>query len=157
MRNFAIIQDGVIANIIIAPADWAEGIDITGMDPMPAIGWHQDESGNFTAPAGFDEPEPPPASRIITNLAFDLRFTAAERVAIEMASLDDPAAPQEARMQSAYIRVALQRANKASYTDLDDPVTRAAVQQFEQYGMIDAGRAIEILDAPVADRERPAA
>ena len=95
------------------------------------------------------------ASRVITNLAFDLRFDAAERVAIELASLDDPSAPMEQRQQAAFIRVSLQRANKASYTNLDDPVTRAAVQQFEQYGMIAEGRAAEILDAPVDDRERP--
>lgn len=93
--------------------------------------------------------------RIITNLAFDLRFTPDERVAIEMASLDDTSASVEAREQAAYIRVALQRADKASWTDLDDPVTRDSVQQFEQYGLIGEGRAAEILDSPVQDAERP--
>ena len=95
------------------------------------------------------------ARRIITNLAFDLRFTPEERVAIEMASLDDTNAPDEIRQQAAYIRVALQRADKASWTDLDDPVTRASVQQFEQYGLIGEGRAAAILDASVQDAERP--
>lgn len=93
--------------------------------------------------------------RIITNLAFDLRFTPNERVAIEMASLDDTSASAEAREQAAYIRVALQRADKASWTDLDDPVTRDSVQQFEQFGLIGEGRAAEILDSPVQDAERP--
>ena len=96
-----------------------------------------------------------PASRIITNLAFDLRFTAAERVTIDLASTDDPAATAEARQQAAYIRVALQRANKASWVDLDAPVTRTSVQQFEVLGLVAEGRAEEILDAPVQDSERP--
>ena len=94
-------------------------------------------------------------SRIITNLAFDLRFETSERVAIEIASLDDPSASMEARQQAAAIRVALQRADKASWVDLDAEVTRMSVQQFEALGLIAEGRATEILDAEVQDSERP--
>lgn len=93
--------------------------------------------------------------RIITNIAFDLRFSADERVAVEMASLDDPTANLEVRQQAAYIRVALQRADKASWVDLDAEVTRSSVQQFEALGLIAIGRAAEILDAEVQDSERP--
>lgn len=96
-----------------------------------------------------------PEPKIVTNLAFDLRFTKEERVAIEMASLDDPSAPNDVRKQAADIRVSLQRADKASWTDLNDPVTRDSVQQFEQFGLIGEGRAAEILDTPVDDSERP--
>ena len=94
-------------------------------------------------------------SRIITNLAFDLRFETSERVAIELASLDDPSASSAARQQAAAIRVALQRADKASWVDLDADVTRMSVQQLEALGLIAEGRATEILDAEVQDSERP--
>ncbi len=98
---------------------------------------------------------PKNSTRIITNLAFDMRFETSERVAIEIAALDDPSATMEARQQAAAIRVALQRADKASWVDLDAEVTRTSVQQFETLGLISAGRAAEILDAEVLDSERP--
>lgn len=151
MRTFAIIEDSVVSNVIVAPA-WTGAIDVTDAEPRPAPGWTFDGE-SFHPPVSAVVPTPPGA-RKITNLAFDLRFTPEERVAIEMASLDDPGAPAAQRQQAAYIRVALQRANKATYTDLDDLVTRSSVEQFEQFGMIATGRAAEILDAPIEDRER---
>lgn len=156
-RTLAQLADGVISNVFLGlAADYPDARDITDMDPMPGIGWRELPGGAFSPPPPVESPqEPDAAHRIITNLAFDLRFTKEERVDIEMASLDDPTAPYEMRRQAADIRVALQRANKASLTDLDDPVTRANVQQFEQYGLIGEGRAAEILDTPVDDSERP--
>ena len=155
MKNFAIIESGTVQNVIIAD-NWPDGVDVTDLDPRPAPGWTYDGT-TFTPPV-FVEPTPEPTvetPRIITNLAFDLRFTTAERVAIEIASLDDPSATMEARQQAAAIRVALQRADKASWVDLDSEVTRESVQQFETLGLISAGRATEILDTEVLDSERP--
>jgi len=103
-------------------------------------------------------PDLPPASEpapIISNLAFDLRFTQAERVAIELASLDDPAAPLPQRTAAATLRVNLGRAAKAQFTDLSDPVTRDGVEQMEALGLLAQGRAAEILDTPVQPGERP--
>jgi len=103
---------------------------------------------------------PPPApepvrDQIITNLAFDLRFTMQERIAIELASIDDPAAPMEQRTQAAALRVSQERSRKAQFTDLADQVTRAGVEQMEALGLLAQGRAAEILDAPIHPGERP--
>jgi len=103
-------------------------------------------------------PELPPApdpAPIISSLAFDMRFTIDERVAIELASADDPAAALDQRSAAARLRVTQERAKKAQFIDLSDPATRAGVEQMETLGLLADGRAAEILDAPVLDQERP--
>jgi len=163
IKTFALIANGTVANLIdTGPDGWPGGIDVTGLIPRPGIGWSYDPETGFTAPAAPEpdpdpepEPDPVPHTRIITNLAFDLRFTLDERVAIELAGLDDPAAAPQQRAQAAALRVSQERAKKASFTDLDNPVTRASVEQMESLGLIGQGRAAEILDAPVQDEERP--
>ena len=96
-----------------------------------------------------------PATRI-TRLAFRNRFTQAEKVAMELAALDDPAAPTAQRQQAAAIRVYLSDMNAATFIDLGRDDTRAGVQALESGGLIGVGRALEILDAPVEAHERPA-
>lgn len=151
----AIVENGAVTNIIVANSpEWPNGIDITSRTPRPGIGWLY-ANDEFIPPAAPPVDPPPALPRHISNLAFDLRLTAAERVAIELASIDNPNANIEARTQAAYLRVALERAKKAQFTNLDDPVTRAGVLQFEAAGLLDEGRALEILDAPVQDSERP--
>jgi len=160
MKIFALIdENGIVVNVIdVGSEGWPEGIDITDMAPRPGIGWQYDADTGFTAPAP-PEPDPAPKSipqnRIITNYAFDMRFTLEERVAIEMAGMDDPAATLEQRAQAAALRVSQERAKKAQFTDLDDPLVISSVQQMEARGLLAAGRAAEILDAPVLDIERP--
>ena len=100
--------------------------------------------------------EPPPASedRRITKLAFRNRFTKAEKAGIEFAALDDPTAPIEQRQQAAALRADLKDQEQATFIDLDDEDTRTGVLTLEAVGLIAAGRAVEILDAPVQDKER---
>lgn len=43
----------------------------------------------------------------------------------------------------------------AKYIDLDDPSTVAGVQLLEQSGLLAAGRAADILGAPVQPGEQP--
>jgi len=162
MKTIALIENGVVANVIdTGPEGWPGGIDISGASPRPGIGWTYAEGTGFTAPTAAElpepgpEPEPAPANRIITNLAFDLRFSDAERIAIEIASLDNPAADMEQRAIAAALRVSKERSNKARFTDLDDATTRAGVEQMEAIGLLAEGRAVAILDAPVLDGERP--
>jgi len=73
---------------------------------------------------------------------------------MEMAALDNPTASMEQRTQAATLRVVLERSHKAEYTDLDDPTTRAGVQQMEALGLLATGRAAEILDSPIQPQER---
>ena len=82
----------------------------------------------------------------ITKLAFRQRFTPAEKASIEIASLDNPAAPIEQRGLAATLRVNQQDIQAATYIDLQRVDTRAGVQALEQYGLIAAGRAAAILD-----------
>jgi hypothetical protein len=96
-----------------------------------------------------------PATRI-TRLAFRNRFTQAEKVALELAALDDPAATMAQRQQAAAIRVHLADVSASTFIDLGRDDTRAGVQALETGGLIGAGRALEILDAPVEAHERPA-
>ena len=95
-----------------------------------------------------------PVTRI-TRLAFRNRFTAAEKVALEIAALDNPAAPMPARAQAAALRANQADLAAATFVDLARPDTRAGVQVLEAAGLLAEGRALEILDAPIVAGERP--
>lgn len=94
---------------------------------------------------------------IITRAAFRARFTQAEKVAIEMAGLDDPAASLEARSQAAAIRTYQKDVDSAEFIDLTAPAAAAGVQALEAIALLSVGRAIEILSAPVQWSELPSA
>ena len=91
----------------------------------------------------------------ITRLAFRNRFTSAEKMALEMAALDDPTAPMAQRQQAAAIRVHLADVATSTFIDLAAQDTRAGVLALEAGGLLTEGRALEILDAPVQPHERP--
>lgn len=100
----------------------------------------------------------PPASatRHITRLAFRNRFTQAEKIALELAALDNPSGTPEQRQQAAAIRVSLADTAAATFIDLDRPDTRSGVVMLETAGLLAASRATAILDAAVLDSERTA-
>jgi len=158
MKIYALLSGSTVYNIIETDADgWPEGIDITELDPRPSIGWTYSEEAGFIAPVQASEPDitPAPESNIITNLAFDRRFTLQERVEIELESQHDPAADMEQRAQAATLRVIQERAKKALFIDLADPETQSGVMYMEQVGLLTTERAIEILTAPIQPGERP--
>lgn len=92
----------------------------------------------------------------ITRLAFRSRFTSTEKVAVEFACLDDPAAPMPQRLQSAALRAHQADLAAATFVDLAREDTRAGVQMLEAAGLLAEGRALEILGAPVLPQERAA-
>lgn len=94
-------------------------------------------------------------SHRITRLAFRNRFTTAEKVALEIAGLDNPAAPMPARAQAAALRANQADLASATFVDLQRADTRAGVQMLETAGLLAAGRALEILDGPIQPSERP--
>lgn len=99
-----------------------------------------------------EDPPAPPASVKITKLAFRQRFTQAEKITIELASLDVPAGTLESRQAAAQMRVWLEDIDAAQFIDLNYGPTRDGVQALESYGLIAAGRAAVILDTePTAD------
>ena len=103
----------------------------------------------------YEAPEITDFGTIITRAAFRSRFTQAEKVAIELAGLDDPSATMEARSQAAAIRTYQKDVDAAEFIDLTDPATAGGVQALEAAGLLASGRAAEILTAPVQWSELP--
>lgn len=96
-----------------------------------------------------------PASRHLTVLAFRNRFTKSEKVRIELAAIDNPAADADARARAAVVRVGQADLAAATYVDVDRADTREDVQAFEAMDLLDApGRALAILDDPILAHER---
>ena len=96
----------------------------------------------------------PAEVKYLSKLGFRNRFTPAEKATIEFAALDSPSAGMPARMQSAGIRAALADQRDATYIDPTRPDTRQGVLDMEAAGLLTAGRALEILDAPIEDHEQ---
>ena len=149
-RAFALIDNGIVSNVILADT-WPGGIDVTNVTPRPGPGWTYDGS-TFTAPPLVEVPPPP---RIITRLALRNRFSFAELVAMEIASMHDATADVSARANAATLRVFQTNLNAAQFIDLDYPALRAGVQQLEALGLLAPGRAAEICDAQVLEGETP--
>ena len=93
--------------------------------------------------------------RRITVLAFRNRFTKLEKILIDIASIDDPNAELNERMNAAAIRADMKDSDSAAYIDLGRDDTRSGVMSMETLGIINAGRALEILDTPVQAHEVP--
>ncbi len=89
----------------------------------------------------------------ITKLAFRQRFTQTEKAGIEIAALDDPAAPMQQRGLAASLRANQQDIQAATYIDLQRADTRSGVMALEQFGLIAAGRAAVILDTVPTEEE----
>ena len=102
----------------------------------------------YTAPT-VEVSAPPYYGRIITRLAFLNRFTDAEAIAIDLASIG-------ATVQAAALRRANAKISAAEEIQLDLPETRAGVLALETAGLIASGRAAQILDSPVQSHEVPA-
>lgn len=136
--NATLIED------VTLPEDWVGGgYAFDGQD------WSVFDQGVIDA--AF--PPAPVPRRWVTRLAFRNRFTHAEKSALEMASLDNPNADMPTRMQAAGLRVAMKDQENATYIDLDRADTRAGTIALETAGLLAAGRALEILDAPIEAHE----
>ena len=137
--------------IVVSIAHLSTAIDaphmvaINELDAMLMGKRHNAQTGEFEAV----EPVPVPELRQITRLAFLDRFTDAEAVAIDLASMG-------ATVDAASVRRYLSKVNAATFIDLDRADTRAGVQALEAGGLLVEGRALEIMDAPVEQHERPA-
>lgn len=136
--RWALIQNGVVANVV--EQDSAPTIEGTWVQTVLAgPGWTYD--GDFHPPVDS-------RPRHVTRLAFLNRFTDAEAIAIDLASIG-------ATVQAASMRRYMQKVNNSAYIDLDRADTRSGVQALEAGGVLAAGRAATILDAEVQESERP--
>ena len=97
------------------------------------------------------EPGPPPVvptERNVSRKAFLSRFTDAEAIDIDLASIG-------ATREAAAVRRYLSKVNAAQHIDLADEETRKGVQALEAAGLLQPGRALAILDAPIEPKELP--
>ena len=97
------------------------------------------------------EPGPPPVQptgRLISNKAFMSRFTDDEAIDIDLASIG-------ATREAAAVRRYLSKVNAAQHIDVADDETRTGVQALEAAGLLQPGRALAILDAPIEPKELP--
>ena len=150
--DYALIKNGLVEQVIVSDAEFAQSIarKWDAVTPAPegcAIGWAWDGEA-FTPPAPPPAPEPTPSPKHITRLAFLNRFTDAEAISIDLASIG-------ATAQEAGLRRYMNKVNAATFIDLARPDTRAGVQALEAGGVLAAGRAAEILDSDILDEERP--
>lgn len=161
IRTLAIIVDDRIDNLIVGnPADFPEALDVTDMQPQPAIGWMRAAPGEaFEPPAAAPVKE----DRRVTRLAFRARIGQANMVKLELASEPPVRAEGETdaaflarRSNAAGLRVMLADVAAATYIDLARADTRAGVNQLEAATLLPAGSAALILDAPIQPHERPA-
>jgi hypothetical protein len=93
--------------------------------------------------------------RRLTKLAFRNRFTTAEKIALEMAQLDDPAGTPQQRQISATLRVILKDLDNSVYIDLDRVETIQGINFLVSIGIISSERGTQILTNPVQNIERP--
>lgn len=116
------------------------------------------EAPAFQNPSWYTPPDPvqvvSETARLITKLAFRLRFTMTERAMIEIASVDRHGDDTPTQIRSATLRACFRDIEAVSYVDLDYPQTRNGVLMLEQAELLGVGRALEILDAPVLPAER---
>ena len=97
------------------------------------------------------EPGPPPelpTGRLVSNKAFLSRYTDDEAIDIDLASMG-------ATREAATVRRYLSKVNAAQHIDLADDETRTGVQALEAAGLLQPGRALVILDAPIEPKELP--
>ena len=102
----------------------------------------------YVAPLPEPEPEPPYVARDVSRKAFLSRFTDPEAVQIDLASIG-------AMVEAAQVRRYLSKVNAAQHIDLADEETRTGVQALEAAGLLQPGRALAILDAPIEPKEVP--
>lgn len=151
-RLLAVISNGLVANVIVGEAtDYPDAIDVTDLSPRPAPGWTFD-GDEFAPPA--DPPAPFYGTRV-TKLAFCQRLTDPVLVAIEIASIHNPAASPAQQQLAAQLRVMQANVQVATFIDLARQDTRAGVQALEAAGLLPVGGAATVLDAPVQAHEVP--
>ena len=133
MAELAIVENSKVVNVIVAPEDWPEGVNITALDPKPAIGWGY-ENGAFVAPPLVTPPEPEPPAPTTTpymsHFGFLLRFSPAQRLAIR--DRCDKASPN----YDPTLDDAMFLFNSAERIDVTLPLTQQLVGYMAMTGLI---------------------
>ena len=132
-RTLAIIENGVVANVIVADA-WPSGIDITNFTPRPGPGWTYDGT-TFSPPAPpAPAPSAPTTTPFMSHFGFLSRLTPQERTAVRSATATDPVLDD-----------AMFLFNSAERIDVTLPTTQQLVGYLAQQGHITQSRVPELL------------
>lgn len=155
--QYALIRANKVENVIVADQDFIQQIqaDYDHIEPLDTLieqglgvgmGWEY-INGEFIAPVmtPVEIPQAQPTTKI-TQLAFLNRFTDAEAIAIDLAS-------QGTTVEAAAMRRYQKKVDAATHIDLSRQDTRDGVLALESIGLLAAGRATEILDAPIQPEE----
>lgn len=138
MRTIALIDSGIVANLIVAAdaAAWPGAVDVTDITPRPGTGWAYDGVA-FTAPP----PAPVATSSRMTRLYLLNRYTAAERTAIRAARGTDPVLDD-----------AMYLFEQARDVDVDLQLTQQLIGYLAQQGLIAPDRVAALLaPAPIGE------
>lgn len=137
----------------------SDGVEVYQYSSPVPIEWNGMEFATHDHTVVPDElvVQQPIGSRKITRFAYRMRFTPAEKAAIEMACLDDPTKPMQQRAMSASLRASQSDAMAATYIDLTPgpllEATRASMMPLEALGLLAAGRVSVILDTAPLESE----
>lgn len=136
--RYAIVENGTVVNIIEASAEFAAQIGAVQTDTAN-IGYAFDESsGQFTAPP---EPEPEPSPpKILTKYQFRQLFTFDERVAI-----DNYESSALSSQHKAMFRTWMKDLELSAEVHADNPDLAPGIMALESMGLLDPGRAAEII------------
>ncbi|WP_313036466.1 hypothetical protein [Stenotrophomonas acidaminiphila] len=155
--RIALIRNGRVERVISADIAFARtlGYDHAIEHPEAAEGW-QYVDGVLVAPPVEPAPEPPAQPREITLLAFYTRVGIDALTGVERASIDDPTAPQESRLQAASLRALMRMldAVKDKMVNLDDPRTQLGVMTMAQAGLLTQAHAESVLNAEIQSYEQ---
>ena len=126
------------------PLNSAEVVAITSFD-ADLIGqrWNPEAQAFEPGP-----PQAEPTVRNVSRKAFLSRFTDDEAIGIDLASIGPT-------RKAATVRRYLSKVNAAQHIDLAEDETRTGVQALEAAGLLQPGRALVILDAPIEPKELP--
>ena len=131
-RTFAIVEAGVVANVILAD-EWPGGIDVTDLVPRPGPGWAFD--GQSFAPPAVVAPEPEPVVTTprMSHFGFLSRLTPQARLAIRDRT-DKTSANYDPILDDAMFLF-----NSAEQIDVSLALTQQLVGYMAQTGLIAAG------------------
>lgn len=133
-RTLAIIEAGVVANVILADA-WPNAIDVTDLTPRPGPGWSYD--GQAFAPPAQSEPVVQ-TTPYMTQFGWLSRITQPKRTAIRNLGKTDEV-----------VEDALFLFQIAGRIDVSLPETQQLVGYLQMLGVIDAQDVVALL-APIA-------
>lgn len=137
MARYAIVQNGRVANVILADAQPDGGVNVDGL-PV-GVGWTYDGQ-DFTPP-------PPPPPPPITRGQFRLLFTFAERAAEQAFGHAARAAAEAGTATSDQLAYLAMQADfeAAAEIRLDDPAVAAALDFYVAWGILTAERKAQVL------------